>query len=204
LELAAAEAQGATVSYAEQDYPFHSVSNALSRGFAAEARHLYQPDATFSQYQGGSVRLAASPYWQGASAHDRAAEAGKVVGLVRRTLTGPVLLAVEAYYLPNEKSEPNVVFRKQYACTQLIPHVRADISKAPVEGFIADAIGAWAKLCECNNAEWAKELGVNPSTVWRWRAGNQGNRGIDAVLNDWLDLARARLGNPMREYGLIP
>jgi hypothetical protein len=192
------------VSAVEDDYPFRSVSHALSCAYLAESRHLYQQDSTFSQLRGGGVRLKASPYWEGATAHDRAAEAGKVVGLVRRTLKGPVLLAVEAYYLPNEYADPNVVFRKQYACASLIPYVRLNMKSPPPDGFLADAVGAWAKIGECENKKWGQALGVNPSTVWRWRAGSKTSKGIDAILNDCLDLARARLGNPMRDYGLIP
>ena len=195
------------MSYAEE-YPFNSVSNALMRGYAAEARHLYQRDSTFSQYQGGSVRLPSSPYAEGLNAWEKAADAGKVVGLVRRTLSGPVLLAVEAYYLPNEKSDPAVVFRKQYSCSGLIPYVRLNMKAPPPDGFIASAVGAWAgavKWTDEDNEQWASHLKVSVKTLQRWRFGRQGyTQGMDSMLNDCLDLARRKLGQPMRDYGLIP
>jgi hypothetical protein len=193
------------VSAVEDDYPFHSVSHALSCAYLAESRDLYQRDSTFSQLRGGGVRLKASPYWEGATAHDRAAEAGKVVGLVRRTLKGPVLLAVEAYYLPNDKAEPSVVFLKQYSCASLIPYVRDELPKNASGEFLAAVIAGWSKLVPLDHEEWAERLGVTERTLRMWRNGRRGgSRGIEGALNDYLDEARVRLGNPMRDYGLIP
>ena len=191
----------------EDDFPFHSVSHALTRGYEAECHLSYQPVSAFSQYrpEEGGVRLPAEPYWQGATAADRAAEAGKVVGLVRRTLSGPVLFAVEAYYLPNDKAEPRVVFQKHYACCQLIPHVRKGIKSAPADEVLQVVISLWAKLIEEPKEDVAQDANVSRRTIKRLANGTTGyKRAADGLLNDYLDDARRRLGEPMRAYGLIP
>ena len=186
------------------DRPFRSVSHALRVGYGAEARHLYQPDSTFAQLRGGSVRLPTPPYFEGFTAHDRAAEAGKVVGLCRRVLSGAELFAVEAYYLPVDKSEPGVLFRKQHNCSSLIPVVRSSLSSPPPDAFIAAVVGEWANLADINGEALAKDLGVNRSTIMRWRKSEKGGRAINDTLNDRLDNARRLLGWPMRQYGLVP
>jgi len=180
--------------------PFHSVSHALRMGYAAEARHLYQPDSTFAQLRGGSVRLPTPPYFEGFTAHDRAAEAGKVVGLCRRVLNGPELFAVEAYYLPNDKAEPGVLFRKQFAASQLVPMAR-DAAACP-GAYAAAVVAEWAGLGAVDSDKTAKACKVSQRTVQRWNKA--GGRSAHKVLNALLDEARKRLGTPMREYGLIP
>jgi len=180
--------------------PFNSVSHALRMGYAAEARHLYQPDSTFAQLRGGSVRLPTPPYFEGFTAHDRAAEAGKVVGLCRRILKGPELFAVEAYYLPNDKAEPKVIDAKNYAASQLLPLA---MDASGLQGRVAAAVIAeWAGFGQVNGEKLAKKCGVHRSTISRWMKA--GGRTAHKVLNAKLDDARKRLGNPMREYGLIP
>ena len=189
------------------DVPFRSVSHALRAGYEAECHLSYQPVSAFSQYrpEEGGVRLPPEAYWQGATANDRAAESGKVVGLVRRTLSGPVLFAVEAYYLPNDKAEPRVVFQKQYACSQLIPHVRNGIKHAPEAQVLQVVIWLWARLIEEPKSDVAQEVGVSTRTVKRLTTGTTGyKRAADGLLNDYLDDARRKLGEPMRAYGLIP
>jgi transposase-like protein len=188
------------------DRPFRSVSHALRIGYSAEASPLYQRDSTFSQYRPheGGVRLPQPPYFEGFTAHDRAAEAGKVVGITRRTLTGAELFAVEAYYLPNDKSEPGVIFRKQHYCSQLIPIARQAVSSPPPDAFIAAVVREWANLADINGEALAKQLGVNRSTIMRWRKAHKVGRQINDALNERLDNARRLLGQPMRQYGLVP
>ena len=180
--------------------PFHSVSHALLMGYAAEARHLYQRDSTFAQLRGGSVRLPTPPYFEGFTAHDRAAEAGKVVGLCRRILKGPELYAVEAYYLPVDRSEPSVMFRKEVAASQLVPIAR-DAAACP-GAFASAVVAEWAGFGSAKSEDVAKQCNVSQRTIQRWHKA--GGRSAHRVLNAILDEARKRLGNPMREYGLIP
>lgn len=189
----------------EDDFPYYSVSNALRIAYTAEAVHLYQRDSTFAQLRGGSVRTKPAPYWEGASAHDRAADAGKVVGMTRRLLSGDLLRTVEAYYLPADRSDIGCLFRKQSACAKLIPVARAAMRSPPPGAFIAAAIWAWAGMGELDTKKWAENLGYGVRTIQTWRSGRRGgSRGVDGALNDNLDLAHRELGQPMREYGLIP
>jgi hypothetical protein len=146
------------------------------------------------------VRLPTPPYFEGFTAHDRAAEAGKVVGLCRRTLKGPELFAVEAYYLPNDRAEPGVMFRKQFAASQLVPMAR-DAAACP-GAYAAAVVAEWANIVTLNTDEVAKACKVSQRTVQRWNKA--GGRSAHKVLNALLDEARKRLGTPMREYGLIP
>jgi hypothetical protein len=211
LELAAAEAQGATVSYAEQDYPFRSVSNALRYGYNGEAKQLCRGSAIASLYRppAGDIysepEQTPTPYWHGASALDRAAEAGKVVGLVRRTLFAPVLTAVEAYYLPADLSRPDILFRKHHHCSQLIPFVRKNVKGSPDGKVLELAISVWAGLIENPKRDDAKDAGVSVRTVERLKSKRIGYvRDAEGLLNEYLDSARRQLGEPMRAYGLIP
>lgn len=194
-----------SVERLEDDFPYYSVGNALRIGYTAEATHLYQRDSTFAQLRGGSVRLKSAPYWQGATAHDRAADAGKVVGITRRLLSGDILLTVEAYYLPADKADLRSLSLKHYTCCKLVPIVRDALRSPPPPEFIDAAILAWAGMGDLDTKKWAEKLGYGTRTIQTWRSGRRGgSRGVEGTLNDNLDLAHRKLGQPMRDYGLIP
>jgi hypothetical protein len=68
--------------------------------------------------------------------------------------------------------------------------------------YAAAVVAEWAGLGAVDSDKTAKACKVSQRTVQRWNKA--GGRSAHKVLNAVLDEARKRLGNPMREYGLIP
>lgn len=179
--------------------PYSSADKALRSAYACEAHEVCKISTYLADLRGSSIgaRSNLTPW-------DLLIEAAMIMAVMRETLPASVRDVVDLYYtVPNDM----VLFNRREKLARIISYQLALRMPNVDRWYLCDVVREWAGGKEArkyNDLQWAKRLKVNPSTLYRWKAG-QGhkNKGVLRELDRLLKQGRGLAEAVMIERGIV-